>query len=60
VFLSPVVDCFDGLILTWNIGTTPDSTLVNTMLYDAVGMFSKNERPLVHTDRGCHVRQEVA
>lgn len=56
VFLSQVVDCFDGLIPAWNIGITPDATLVNTMLDDAIGMLSKNERPLVHTDRGCHYR----
>jgi len=56
VFLSPVVDCFDGLIPSWNIVTTADSALVNTMLDDAIGILAKNERPLVHTDRGCHYR----
>ena len=29
VYLSPVIDCFDGMVVKWNIGTTPDSILVN-------------------------------
>ena len=37
VYLSPVIDCFDGMVVKWNIGTTPDSILVNKMLEDAIG-----------------------
>ena len=35
VYLSPIVDCFDGLLVTWNISTSPDALLVNSMLDDA-------------------------
>lgn len=56
VYLSPVIDCFDGMVVKWNIGTTPDSLLVNKMLEDAIGTLSPSEHPLVHTDRGCHYR----
>ena len=56
VYLSPVIDCFDGMVVKWNIGTTPDSILVNKMLEDAIGTLSPLEHPLVHTDRGCHYR----
>lgn len=56
LYLSPIVDCFDGMIVKWNISTTPDSILVNTMLDDAVNTLSEFEHPLVHTDRGCHYR----
>ena len=56
LYLSPIVDCFDGMVVKWNISTTPDSILVNTMLDDAVNTLSKSEHPLVHTDRGCHYR----
>lgn len=56
VYLSPVIDCFDGMVVRWNIGTTPDSMLVNKMLEDAIGTLSPSEHPLVHTDRGCHYR----
>ncbi len=56
LYLSPIVDCFDGMVVKWNISTIPDSILVNTMLDDAVNTLSESEHPLVHTDRGCHYR----
>jgi len=56
VYLSPIVDCFDGMLPAWRISTTPDSHLVNGMLDDAIGNLSDNEHPLIHTDRGCHYR----
>jgi transposase InsO family protein/transposase-like protein len=46
VYLSPVIDCFDGLVVSWSIGTHPDAELVNTMLDAAVD----------HSDRGAHYR----
>ena len=52
VYLSPIVDCFDGLLVTWKIGLSPDSTLVNTMLDDTVRQLSPDEKPIVHSDRG--------
>lgn len=30
VYLSPLIDCFDGLVVSWTIGTRPDAELVNT------------------------------
>src|SRR5262249_53415906 len=35
VYLSPVIDCFDGLVVSWSIGTRPDADLVNAMLDSA-------------------------
>ena len=56
VYLSPVIDCFDGMLPAWNIGTVPDASLVNSMIDDAINTLNDNEHPLVHTDRGCHYR----
>lgn len=56
VYLSPIVDCFDGLITSWAIGTSPDAELVNTMLDRAIATLGKGERPVVHSDRGGHYR----
>ena len=57
VYLSPVIDCFDGLVISWTIGTTPDADLVNTMLDAAVETIADSEaRPIVHSDRGGHYR----
>ena len=56
VYLSPIVDCFDGLLVTWSIGTTPDASLVNTMLDNAIQLLAPDEKPIVHSDRGAHYR----
>lgn len=56
VYLSPIVDCFDGMIPYWTIRTTPDAALVNDMLDGAVSRLKETEHPIVHSDRGCHYR----
>lgn len=52
-----MIDCFDGMVVSWSIGTRPNATLVNTMLdaaFDKVA--ASGERPVVHSDRGGHYR----
>ncbi len=56
VYLSPIIDCFDGLPVAWTIGTHPDAELVNTMLDNAITTLNDDERPIVHSDRGAHYR----
>lgn len=56
VYLSPIIDCFDGLAVSWSIGTSPTADLVNTMLDDAVSHLKEGEHPVVHSDRGAHYR----
>lgn len=50
VYLSPIVDCFDGMLVTWTIGTSPNANLVNSMLDSAIKTLDKNEHPIVHSD----------
>lgn len=56
VYLSPIVDCFDGGTPSWSIGTSPNAELVNTMLNTAADTLSESERPIIHSDRGAHYR----
>ena len=56
VYLSPIVDCFDGLVVSWTIGTSPNSELVTSMLDAAILCLAEGERPVVHSDRGAHYR----
>ena len=56
IYLSPIIDCFDGLPVSWTIGISPDADLVNTMLDNAIGILNENEHPIVHSDRGAHYR----
>lgn len=56
VYLSPVIDCFDGKVVSWSIGTRPDAKLVNGMLDDALDTLRENEKKVIHSDRGGHYR----
>lgn len=56
LYISPIIDCFDGLVVSWTIGTRPDAQLVNTMLDNAIDTLRPHERPIIHTDRGAHYR----
>lgn len=57
VYLSPVIDCFDGLVVSWSIGTRPDANLVNSMLDEAMETVTHStDRPIIHSDRGAHYR----
>lgn len=57
VYLSPMIDCFDGMVVSWSIGTRPNAELVNTMLDAAVDkVAASGERPVVHSDRGGRYR----
>lgn len=56
VWLSPVVDCFDGKVVSWSLGTHPDAALASTMLEGAISTLNAGENPIIHSDRGGHYR----
>ena len=56
VYLSPVIDCYDGMPVSWTIGTSPNAELANRMLRDACSTLGDGEHPIIHSDRGCHYR----
>ena len=56
VYLSPIIDCLDGMPVSWTLGTSPNARLANTMLKQAIKTLKPGEHPIVHSDRGCHYR----
>ena len=42
VYLWPMIDCFDGMVVSWSIGTRPNAELVNTMLGAAIDKLATN------------------
>ncbi len=56
IYLSPIVDCFDGCLPSWTIGTSPNAKLANDMLSGAISTLEDGQRPIVHSDRGAHYR----
>ena len=56
VYLSPLVDCYDGAVISWTIGTPPDAKLVNDMLDNGIATLQEQEHPIIHSDREGHYR----
>lgn len=56
VYRSPMIDCFDGMPVSWRISVSSNGELVNRMLVDAIIVLSDGEKQTIHTDRGCHYR----
>ncbi len=56
LYLSPVIDCFDGMAVAWKMSRNPNAELANSMLEDAIGTLPQGVHPLVHSDRGVHYR----
>ena len=50
VYLSPVIDCHDGMPVAWTIGTSPNAALANGMLRDACATLKPGETPIIHSD----------
>lgn len=50
VYLSPMIDCFDGKIVAYTAGFSPNAELANRMLEKAASTLPGNARPLVHSD----------
>jgi len=56
VYLSPIIDLFDGCPVTWKIGTSPNKDLTNSMLIDFHNCIPSDAKPIIHSDRGAHYR----
>lgn len=56
IYLSPIIDCFDGMVPTWKVSTKPNAKLVNQMLDEYNLSLKNNEKPLIHSGRGVHYR----
>ena len=55
-YLSPIIDCFDGMPISWTISATPDAEMANSPLLGACAQLKEGEYPKGHSDRGCHYR----
>lgn len=54
LYLSPVLDLFNGEIITYTIGSRPTYSLVSDMLDKAFERLPKHHQLLMHTDQGWH------
>ena len=56
VYLSPVIDCFDGAPISYSIGYHPTAQLANLSLLKALDQRKGQVKTVIHSDRGCHYR----
>ena len=55
VYLSPIIDCFDGLVISWAIGSKPDADVANTMPDAPIKtIVDRGAQPLLYSHRGAH------
>lgn len=52
LYLSPVMDLYNGEIIAWQSCTRPSFDLVGDMLKKALSRLKQGERPLLHSDQG--------
>jgi transposase InsO family protein len=56
VYFSPIIDCFDGLVVSWTVSRSPSAKQINDMLDAAIASLNPGEVPIIHSDRGAHYR----
>lgn len=58
LYLSPVLDLFNGEIITYTIGSRPTYSLVSDMLEKAFERLPENHQLLLHSDQGWHYQMK--
>lgn len=56
LYLSPMIDLYDGMPVSVSAGYRPTMELVMTMLEDTLAQLPEGACPIIHSDRGFHYR----
>ena len=55
-YLSPVIDLFNGEVISYELRSSPALSLVTTMLDKALATLDEAAKPMIHSDQGWHYR----
>jgi len=58
-YLSPLIDLFNGEVISYELAPSPALSLVTTMLDKALATLDKSAKPMIHSDQGWHYRHVV-
>ncbi|SDM30760.1 Integrase core domain-containing protein [Paenibacillus sp. OK060] len=58
MYLSPVLDLYNGEIITYTVGSRPTYSLVSEMLNQAFKRLSNEDELLLHSDQGWHYQMK--
>ena len=52
LYLSPIMDLYNGEIIAYNLATRPLPSMVKAMLTDALKVLAEGKHPILHSDQG--------
>lgn len=55
-YLSPIIDLFNGEVISYELRPSPVLGLVTTMLDKAIATLDEASKPMIHSDQGWHYR----
>lgn len=58
LYLSPILDLFNGEIITYTIGSRPGYSLVSDMLDQSFERLTGDENLIIHSDQGWHYQMK--
>lgn len=58
IYLSPILDLFNGEIVAYNIEKRPKFSLVTKMLDQAFNRLNDGDTPILHSDQGWHYQMK--
>ena len=59
LYLSPVMDLFNGEIIAYETARRPDFRLVKDRLAKAIDRLDRTEQPILHSDQGWHYQMRA-
>jgi putative transposase len=59
LFLSPVMDLYNGEILAWEIATRPVYEMVDKMLMKVLAILKPGDKAMLHSDQGWQYQMEA-
>jgi putative transposase len=59
LYLSPVMDLYNGEIVAWQTAQRPNFKLVSSMLEKAIARLGQGDRPMLHSDQGWHYQMSA-
>ena len=58
LYLSPVLDMYNGEIIAYQMNTRPKFELVSKMIKKAFAKLTPEDKPMLHSDQGWHYRMK--
>jgi transposase InsO family protein len=59
LYLSPVLDLYNGEIVAYEVAERPLFNMIDTMLQKAFARLGPNDRPILHSDQGWQYRMPL-